>query len=77
MDKTIREHDGVVLLRDLPEVNLVAGETGVVVYVYENAKAYEVQFPNPKGSPRYTVTTVDAADLLKLHPRTQSRSAVS
>jgi len=77
MDKTIREHDGVVLLRDLPDSDLVAGETGVVVYVYENAKAYEVQFPNSTGTPRYTVTTVDAADLLKLHPRSQSRRAVS
>ena len=71
MDKTIREHDGVVLLRDLPGVNLVAGETGVVVYVYENATAYEVQFPTFTGSPRYIVTTVEAGDLLKLHPRSQ------
>jgi len=66
MDKTICEHDGVVLLRDLPEKGLVAGETGVVVYVYENARAFEVQFPNPSGSPRYVVATIEAADVLKL-----------
>jgi ATP-dependent exoDNAse (exonuclease V) alpha subunit len=66
MDKTIREHDGVVLLRDLPEENLVAGETGVVVYVHKNADAFEVEFPNPSGSPRYIVETIQASDLMKL-----------
>lgn len=77
MDKTIREHDGVVLLRDLADENLVAGETGVVVYAYENGHAFEVQFPNPSGSPRYLVATIEAPDLLKLHPRTQAGRAAS
>lgn len=77
MDKIIREHDSVVLLRDLPDENLVAGETGVVVYVYGNAQAYEVQFPNPAGTPRYLVATIEARDLLKLHPRSRSGRAAS
>jgi len=68
-DKTIKEHDAVVLLRDLPESNLVAGETGVAVYAYSNADAFEVEFPNPAGKPRFLVVTIEAKDLLKLHPR--------
>jgi hypothetical protein len=70
MDKTIREHDAVVLLRDLPGTGLVAGDTGVVVYLYENAPAYEVEFANPAAAqPRFLVTTVKAEDVLKLQPR--------
>jgi hypothetical protein len=69
MDKAIREHDAVVLLRDLPTASLVAGDTGVVVYVHEGAPAYEVEFANPSGNPRFLVETVDAAALLKLQPR--------
>jgi len=77
MDKAIREHDSVALLLDLPEENLVAGETGVVVYVYENGRALEVQFPNPSGSPRYIVATIESSDLLKLHPRAEAGRAAS
>jgi len=69
MDKTIREHDPVVLLRDLPNAGLVAGDTGVVVYVYNGVPAFEVEFANPAGHPRFLVETVDAEALLKLQPR--------
>jgi hypothetical protein len=69
MDKQIREHDAVVLLRDLPDSSLVAGDSGVVVYVYDNARAFEVEFANPDRKPRFVVVTVDASDLLKLQPR--------
>lgn len=69
MDKTIREHDPVVLLRDLPDTPFVAGDTGVVVYVYDAAPSYEVEFANPAGEPRFLVVTVDARDLLKLQRR--------
>jgi hypothetical protein len=68
-DKTIREHDVVVLLRDHPEVNLLAGDTGVAVYAYGNADAFEVEFPNPAGKPCFLVVTIEARDLLKLHTR--------
>lgn len=69
MDKTIHEHDAVVLLNDLPDTPLVAGDTGVVVYVYDNAPAYEVEFANPDGKPRFLVVTVEAPQLLKLQRR--------
>lgn len=69
MDKTIREHDSVVLLRDLPGTPFVAGDTGVVVYAYDNAAAFEVEFANPVEKPRFVVVTVEADALLKLQPR--------
>ena len=69
MDKTIREHDAVVLLRDLPDSPLVAGDSGVVVYQYADAAAFEVEFANPGGTPRFLVQTVKSEDLLKLQPR--------
>ncbi len=69
MDKTIREHDSVVLLRDLPETPFVAGDTGVVVYMYDAAPSLEVEFANPSAKPRFLVVTVDARDLLKLQRR--------
>lgn len=69
MDKIIREHDAVVLLSDLPGTPLVAGDTGVAVYCYADAPAYEVEFANPAGKPRFLVATVNAADVLKIQPR--------
>jgi len=69
VDKIIREHDAVVFLHDLEQTPLVAGETGVVIYVYENATTYEVEFANPMSRPRFLVATVNAEDILKLQPR--------
>ena len=40
----IKEHENAVLTVDLPSTGLMAGDVGVVVHVYENAKAYEVEF---------------------------------
>jgi len=40
----IKEHESVVLTVDLPSSGLVAGDVGVVVHIYENEKAYEVEF---------------------------------
>lgn len=69
MDKTIREHDAIVLLHDLADSPFVAGDSGVVVHIYSNAEAFEVEFSNPAGSPRFLVLTVPADSALKLQPR--------
>jgi hypothetical protein len=37
----IREFERVVLTRDLPEENLVSGDAGTVVHIYEAGKGYE------------------------------------
>ncbi len=40
----IREHDTVVLTRDIPEHSLRAGDVGAVVSVHEAGRAFEVEF---------------------------------
>lgn len=47
MTNPIRELDTVVLLRDVPEAGLHAGDLGAVVLVYPDA--YEVEFVGPSG----------------------------
>ena len=41
---SINEHDHVVLTVDLPEHRLAAGDVGVVVHVYGDGSAFEVEF---------------------------------
>jgi hypothetical protein len=77
MDKMIHEHDTVVILRDLLGTRFVAGDTGAIVHVYGNAPAYEVEFANPAGHPRFLVVTVDAQDVLKLQPRGRAARTVA
>ena len=52
----VPEHASVVLLTDLPESGLMAGDVGVVVHVYRNGEAYEVEFVRYDGSSSGTVT---------------------
>jgi hypothetical protein len=59
----VPEHASVVLLTDLPESGLVAGDVGVVVHVYRNGQAYEVEFVRYDGSSNGTVTL--AADQVR------------
>jgi len=40
----IKELDGVVLLFDLPGLELKAGDVGTVVMIHEAGAAYEVEF---------------------------------
>jgi hypothetical protein len=46
---TVREHEVVVLTRDVPEHKLRAGDVGAVVHVYDNQSAYEVEFVTGSG----------------------------
>jgi len=59
-EQPIREHDSVVLTRDLPAIALVAGDVGVVVDVYGNGAAYEVEFMRYDGK-TIAVETLEAA----------------
>lgn len=62
---SVDQHDSVVLTRDLPEHNLRAGDVGAVVHVYENGKAYEVEFVSGAGE-TLAVETLDPADIRSL-----------
>lgn len=59
----LKEHSRVVLKRPLPRLGLGAGAEGVVVNVYADGAAYEVEFLDVNGR-TIGVETIDAADLL-------------
>lgn len=40
----IREHDCVVLLQDLPDEGLVAGDIGTIIHIHKGGAGYEVEF---------------------------------
>jgi hypothetical protein len=56
----IQEHDRIVLTNDLPDDALKAGDVGVVVHIYRNVAAYEVEFFRLDGETT-TVATVAAS----------------
>ena len=58
----IKEHDCVVLTKNLPEENLEAGDVGTVVHIHKNGVAYEVEFVTLAGS-TVAVATIEASDL--------------
>jgi ATP-dependent exoDNAse (exonuclease V) alpha subunit len=62
----IKEHDRVVLLKDIPEQGLKAGDVGTVVHVYRHGEAFEVEFMTLDGR------TVAIVTLPALHVRTVS-----
>jgi hypothetical protein len=58
----INEHDCVVLLRDIPEESLTAGDVGTVVHVHGSGAGYEVEFMTLTGD-TIAVTSVTAASV--------------
>lgn len=52
----IRELDSVVLVRNLPEHGLEAGDVGTVVYVYGEGEGYEVEFVGGEGETVAVIT---------------------
>ncbi len=58
----IKEHDCVVLTKNLPEENLEAGDVGTVVHIHKDGAAYEVEFITFAGR-TVAVATVEAPDL--------------
>lgn len=45
----ISEHSPGLLTVDLPQHGLRAGDRGVIVFVYDEGKGYEVEFFTPEG----------------------------
>ncbi len=45
----IKEHDRIVLLKDLPEDGLQAGDVGTVVHIHRQGEAFEVEFMTLDG----------------------------
>ena len=58
----IKEHDCVVLTKNLPDESLEAGDVGTVVHIHKDGPAYEVEFVTLAGR-TVAVATVEASDL--------------
>jgi hypothetical protein len=58
----IKEHDCVVLTKNLPAENLEAGDVGTVVHIHKDGAAYEVEFVTLAGD-TVAVATVEASDV--------------
>jgi hypothetical protein len=54
----IKEHDCVVLTKNLPKENLEAGDVGTVVHIHKGGAAYEVEFMTLTGETVAIVTLV-------------------
>jgi len=61
MTSVFRELETVVLLRDVPEAGLCAGDLGAVVHVYA-PETLEVEFVTASGRTQ-ALLSLDAADL--------------
>jgi Domain of unknown function (DUF4926) len=61
-----KEHDMVVLLVDLPQYQLAAGDLGAVVHCYNQPGVYEVEFVDGAGATR-AIVTLEAQQILKLN----------
>jgi len=52
----IKEHDCIVLLEDLPENSLKAGDIGTVVHIHQGGAGYEVEFMTLAGETVAVIT---------------------
>ena len=56
----IKEHDRIVLLKDLPGDSLQAGDVGTVVHIYRQGEAFEVEFMTLDGGTVAVVTLLSS-----------------
>lgn len=64
----INEHDRVVLLSDLPQAGLTAGDVGTVVHVHQRGAAFVVEFMTLDGE-TVAVETLEAAAIRPVRAR--------
>lgn len=74
----IKEHDLVVLKKNMPAERLRAGDVGTVVHIYADHQAYEVEFVT-LGGRTVAVLTLDATDVRPVNSReiTHARQLVA
>jgi hypothetical protein len=64
----ITEHDRIVLTAPVPKERLEIGDVGTVVHVYQDGKAFEVEFAALDGHTA-AVATVDASQVRPISSR--------
>lgn len=62
----IKEHDRVILEENLMDEGLERGDIGVVVHVYKNEAAYEIEFLELSGT-TFKVVTLSADNVRSVH----------
>jgi hypothetical protein len=62
MSEKIKELDTVALNRDLTERGLAKGDLGTVVHIYDDGKAFEIEFMTLTGT-TLGVVTLEADDI--------------
>ena len=55
----LKEHDRIVLTRDIPEEGLKAGDVGTNVHVHQQGKAFEVEFLTLEGDTAAIATVLE------------------
>jgi hypothetical protein len=58
----LKEHERVVLKTDVPAERLRAGDVGTIVHIYNDGKAFEVEFLTLDGKTA-AVVTLDTAQV--------------
>ncbi|HEY3757112.1 MAG TPA: DUF4926 domain-containing protein [Opitutaceae bacterium] len=64
----IKEHDCIVLTRDLPAESLKAGDIGTVVHIHNGGEGYEVEFIT-LGGETVAITTLLANQVRPIERR--------
>lgn len=75
MNQTMKLLDVVALLEDCPEQDLVRGQVGTIVEVYE-LSVFEVEFSDTQGR-MYALETLRSDQLMILHHQPISRDMVA
>ena len=64
--KNFKLFDVVALTKDLPEENLLRGQVGTIVEIYNGGEAFEVEFVDKNGQ-TYGLLTLRPEQLIILH----------
>jgi hypothetical protein len=64
----MKEHDCVVLMKDMPEHGLLAGDIGIIVHIHGQGEAYEVEFMTLAGA-TVAIATLLSTEVRPVNPR--------
>ncbi len=64
----MKEHDRVVLKFDIREYGLKTGDVGTIVHIYDQGKAYEIEFVSLNGE-TIAVVTIEAGQIRPVRER--------
>ena len=56
----IKEHNRIVLLKDLPEDGLQAGDVGTVIHIHRQGEAFEIEFMTLDGGTVAVITLLSS-----------------